>query len=187
LDNAASNVGLDEVRTLLQLRVRLPLPERAADQVDVRSFRPGVDEQAWLEVNNAAFQWHAEQGGWDLEALEQREREPWFDPDGFLLYERDARVAAFCWTKIHHDTAPVLGEIYVIAVHPDFHGLGLGRALTAAGLQHLAGRGIQTGMLYVDGTNTAAVSLYQSMGFAVHRIDRAHVGIVPPTLAAAPV
>jgi mycothiol synthase len=183
LDSAASDVGLDEVRTLLQLRVPLPLTGRAGAGVEVRAFRPGVDERAWLEVNNAAFHWHPEQGGWDLDTLEQREREPWFDPQGFLLYERDGRVAAFCWTKIHDDTDPVLGEIYVIAVHPDFHGLGLGRALTAAGLQHLADRGIQTGMLYVDGTNSAAISLYQSMGFEVHRIDRAHFGIVPPTPA----
>lgn len=179
-DVVASDVGLIDVRDLLQMRVSLPIePTQPADSVPVRPFRPGIDEEAWLNVNNAAFSWHAEQGGWSLDTIRARESEPWFDPDGFLLHEREGRLAAFCWTKQHRDVEPAIGEIYVIAVHPDFHGLGLGRALTAAGLDHLASRGIGTGMLYVDGVNTSAVGLYRSMGFAVHRTDRAHVGVVP--------
>jgi mycothiol synthase len=147
--------------------------------VATRPFEVGRDERAWLEVNNAAFAWHPEQGIWDMAALELREHEDWFDPAGFLLHERDGRLAAFCWTKIHHDTDPVQGEIYVIAVHPDFHGSGLGRALTVAGLDHIVSRGVTTGMLFVDLDNTSAVRLYESLGFHVHRIDRAYTGHVP--------
>lgn len=174
--------GLSEGRTLYQMRVPLPLADTSDGNVELRSFRVGEDEAAWLDVNNAAFSWHPEQGGWDLPTLKQREGEPWFDPDGFLLHERDDRLAAFCWTKIHPDHEPPLGEIYVIAVHPDFHGLGLGRALTVAGLSSLADRGMSTGMLYVDRDNTKAVELYRHLGFTVHRTDRAYVGDV----AAAP-
>jgi mycothiol synthase len=130
---------------------------------------------AWLEVNNRAFAGHHEQGGWTLESLHRREREPWFDPEGFLLHEREGRLAAFCWTKIHLETTPVLGEIYVVAVHPDFHGLGLGRALTVAGLDHISEHGVGVGMLYVDEANAAAVSLYRSLGFEVNRSDHALV------------
>jgi mycothiol synthase len=180
-DALAAAVGLAPGRTLLQMRVPLPLAGAdAAPPADValRSFEVGRDETAWLEVNNAAFAWHPEQGGWDLATLQLRERETWFDPQGFLVHERDGRLAAFCWTKLHHDTDPVLGEIYVIAVHPDFHGLGLGRALTVAGLASIAARGVHTGMLYVDRDNTAAVGLYTALGFRVHRSDRAYVGDV---------
>jgi len=161
-------------RELHQMRRPLPIDRTAG--VEVRPFVVGRDEQAWLPVNNRAFAGHPEQGGWTADQLAQREREPWFDPAGFLLHDRDGRLAAFCWTKVHGDTSPAMGEIYAIAVDPDFPGLGLGTALTVAGLEHLAGRGITVGMLYVDGGNHNAVTMYERLGFTIHHTDRAYLG-----------
>ncbi len=172
----AASLDMQPGRTLLQMR--RPLPIEHHSDVGVRAFRVGIDEQAWLEVNNAAFAWHGEQGGWDLATLQQRQRESWFRADGFLLHERDGRLAAFCWTKLHHPSTaggPLVGEIYVIAVHPDFHGLGLGRALTVAGLAALHAAGATEGMLYVDASNTSAVRLYDHLGFEVAHTDQAYV------------
>lgn len=170
IDAAARTVGFDIGRELLQMRRSLPVDE--AYDIPLRPFVVGQDEDAWLAVNNAAFDWHEDQSDWTLADVQEREREPWFDGAGFLLTEIDGRLAGFCWTKVHDATVPPLGEIYVIAVDPDFHGRGLGRALTLAGLDHLARRGIEVGMLYVEADNTAARSLYEHLGFTVHHRDR---------------
>jgi mycothiol synthase len=71
------------------MRVPLPLSQQAIDattQVETRSFRVGVDEDAWLTVNNRAFSSHPEQGSWTKQLLQSRQSEKWFDPNGFLLY-----------------------------------------------------------------------------------------------------
>lgn len=167
----ATELGLVPERRLFRMGRALPVSNTT--DVELRPFRVGADEQAWLAVNNAAFAAHGEQGGWDLATLQQREREPWFDADGFLLHERDGRLAAFCWTKLHPG-AVLTGEIYVIAVHPDFHGHGLGKALTVAGLQHLYCVGATAAMLYVDAANETAVGLYRALGFQIQHIDQSY-------------
>ncbi len=181
-DRIAAELGLVRGRELYQMRRPLPIEgDLLADAgLDTRPFVPGQDERRWLDVNNRAFSWHPEQGGWDLDTIVQREAEAWFDPEGFLLHERDGRLAGFCWTKVHSDEDPPVGEIYVIAVDPDFKGLGLGRALVLAGLNWLGARGLRIGMLYVDATNEPAVGLYKAIGFEVDHSDRAYVADVAP-------
>lgn len=181
MDRVAATIGLAPGRALYQMRRPLPVEPALADPdpLATRPFVPGRDEEAWLEVNNRAFDWHPEQGNWGVATLEQREAEGWFDPDGFLLYEEGGKLVGFCWTKIHSDHAPPLGEIYVIAVDPAAPRHGLGRRLTLAGLDHMARAGITVGMLYCDATNTRAVKLYVDLGFTVNHIDQAYVGDIP--------
>lgn len=163
--------ALWQMRRSLQARIGRP---QVADGVRVRTFIPGQDEDAWVRLNQRAFAHHPEQGAWTKEDLELREREPWFDPDGFFLAEREGRLAGFHWTKIHGGQVQAgngqhgheaIGEVYVVGVDPDERGSGLGRALTLIGLRYLRGRGLLQVMLYVDETNSAAIGLYESLGF----------------------
>jgi mycothiol synthase len=182
----AERLGFALDRRFLQMAVALPLAPEVVDAatrslaaLTLRAFRPGHDEAQWLEVNARAFATHAEQGTWTLDDLRDREAAPWFDPAGFLVAESGDRLVASCLTKVHRALDPPTGEIYVISVDPDWHGKGLGRAMTVAGLDHLASRGMRRGVLYVDEDNTAAVATYRSLGFDVDHVDRAYVRAVP--------
>jgi mycothiol synthase len=170
--------GFEPQRDLYQMRVALPLDEVAHFPADVvvRPFEPGRDEDAWLEVNNHAFGNHPEQGGWIKETLTRRMAEPWFDPARFLLAFDPDGLAGFNWLKVHDADGrdPRIGEIFVIGIDPARQGRGLGRALAVEGLSRLAADGITTGMLFVAAENAGALALYKSLGFTVHRVDRAY-------------
>ncbi|WP_124341898.1 mycothiol synthase, partial [Cellulomonas algicola] len=169
----AAATGLVVVRELRKLRLHLadrtdatrrPMPAGTT----LRTFVPGQDEEAWRRVNARAFAHHPEQGRLTVADVRAREREPWFDPAGFLLAERDGVLVGSVWTKVHPagtEADEPVGEIYVVGVDPDAQGTGLGAALTSAGLDHLASRGLATVVLYVDADNTAAVRTYDRQGF----------------------
>ena len=173
----ARAAGLTRVRALWQMRLALTglaLPDPVFPAgVSLRTFRPGTDEESWLGVNGRAFAHHPEQGSWTREDLELREEEPWFDPAGFFLAERDGRVIGFHWTKVHpaDDGGSPVGEVYVVGVEPGQQGGGLGRALTLAGIAHLQGLGLDQVMLYVDESNTPAIKMYTSLGFGRWNTD----------------
>lgn len=163
--------GYRQTRVLHQLRMPLtePITDLALpDGVRVRPFAVGSDEAAWLQLNAAAFAEHTEQGSWTLADLTAREAEPWFDPAGFLLAWRGADLLGFHWTKTHPDGS---GEVYVLGVGPAAQGLGLGGALLAAGLRHLADRGCPLVLLYVDDSNSSALRLYERFGFQRYDVD----------------
>jgi mycothiol synthase len=168
----AKSTGFTRVRSLWRLRMSLKngtIPEPVFPAgVTVRTFKPGTDEEAWLAVNRRAFSHHPEQGSWTSADLRLREEETWFDPDGFILAEREGQLAGFHWTKVHPDGGEhgePIGEVYVVGVDPGQQGGGLGRALTLAGLNYLRDRGLASVMLYVDEDNIAAVRMYMGLGF----------------------
>ncbi len=175
----AASFNFVKIRTVLQMSKPLtdiqPLPV-LDKEIIIRSFLPGIDSDAWLELNNKVFKDHPEQGGWQLSDLNHRLSEEWFDEKGFFIVEKNKQVIASTWTKVHgehshnHDgeashAHPAIGEIYITAVDPDYTGLGIGKALTITALNYLKYQGLKEAMLYVDFDNKAALNLYNSLGF----------------------
>jgi mycothiol synthase len=170
----ARSTGFERFRALWQMRrsLREGLPQPTLPTgMTLRTFRVGEDEDPWLRLNARAFAKHPEQGRWTTRDLELREHEPWFDPDGFFIAERDGVMAGFHWTKVHQESDGGLGEVYVVGVDPDAQGSGLGRTLTVTGLNYLRRRGLAEVMLYADEDNTTAIQMYRNLGFARWRTD----------------
>ncbi|HKV21433.1 MAG TPA: mycothiol synthase [Mycobacterium sp.] len=175
----AKSLGLEAARELLQMR--RPLTDLPAlttrDGVRIDTYRGPDDDAELLRVNNAAFAWHPEQGGWTEAEIAERRAEPWFEPEGlFLAFDEDSgALLGFHWTKVHNDS---LGEVYVVGVDPAAQGRGIGATLTLIGLHHLAdrlsGSSEPTVMLYVEADNSAAVNTYRRLGFEVFSIDVAY-------------
>ncbi len=176
----AASMGLHKQRELLQLRRDVAadgsdLPPLVVDpSIELRTYAGPADDAEILRVNNAAFAWHPEQGGWSSEQITERTASEWFDPAGlFLAYDVDdpTTLLGFHWTKRQDDD---LGEVYIVGVDPAAQGRGLGRMLTLAALHYFADRRITTVMLYVEGDNTAALHTYERLGFARYAVDVAY-------------
>ena len=181
----AASFNFEKIRTVMQMSKSLtdiqPLPT-IDKEIIIRSFLPGIDSDAWLELNNKVFKDHPEQGGWQLSDLNHRLNEEWFDEKGFFIVEKNRQVIASTWTKVHgehshdHDgeashAHPAIGEIYITAVDPEYAGLGIGKALTITALNYLKYQGLKDAMLYVDFDNKAALHLYDSLGFKLSSKD----------------
>jgi mycothiol synthase len=175
----AKSLGFEAVRELLQMRRPLAdLPSvRTPEGVRIDTYRGPDDDAEILRVNNAAFAWHPEQGGWTEADIAERRDEPWFEPEGLFLAfdEQSGELLGFHWTKVHNDG---LGEVYVVGVDPAAQGRGIGATLTLIGLHHLAdrlsGNSQAAVMLYVEADNSAAVNTYRRLGFEVSAVDVAY-------------
>ncbi|MEV7431923.1 mycothiol synthase [Nocardioides sp. NPDC092400] len=171
----AARHGLERARELWVMRrpASLPLPGLPVREgVTVRGYLP-TDAEDVVRVNAAAFAAHPEQGAMDAANLAERMAEPWFDPAGLLVAVDGAtgELLGFHWTKQH---SPALGEVYVVGISPAAQGRGLGKLLTLAGLHHLAGKGVDEVLLYVESDNAPAVAVYGGLGFE-HAARDTHV------------
>lgn len=178
----AQKHGLSRDRVLYQMRTDTglsldSLPEtQAPEGVEIRSFAPG-DEDGWLSVNNAAFDWHPEQGGQTRADIDAVVTAADFDPNTFVIAARDGEVIGFHQTKITDtDDEGRLGEVYVVGVDPRIHAKGVGKALTIEGMRRMVAAGAETIELYVESDNAPALGLYERLGF---HVAVAHVAYAP--------
>lgn len=166
--------ALANTRDLVAQRTLLEMGRPLDNAVSADRFDrlTGADIDDLLTVNRLAFAHHREQGALTRTTLAERMTQPWFAAEDVLVARnRDGRVIGFHWTKVDPAAGTDLGEVYVLAVHPDYHGQGLGRRLLNAGLAHLRKRGCKHVHLYVEAAEAYLVGLYESARFSVWRTD----------------
>jgi len=173
----AALLKLERIWSNLLMSKTLSEIQPVTSKYPIRTIIPGLDNQAFLALNNKVFANYPDQGGWSEDDLTVRLNESWFDDKGFFVAEDKGELIGFCWTKIHgahtHSYTggdddhghEALGEIYVLAVNPDYKGQGVGRDLTITGLNYLKYQGLNNVMLYVGVENKPAFNLYKSLGF----------------------
>ena len=173
----AASLKLERLWSNLLMSKNLSEIQPVTSKYPIRTFIPPLDNQAFLDLNNKVFADYPDQGGWSEDDLKVRLNEDWFDDKGFFVAEDKDELIGFCWTKIHgahpHSHTggdndhghEALGEIYVLAVNPDYKGKGIGRDLTITGLNYLKYQGLNNVMLYVGVENKPAFKLYKSLGF----------------------
>ncbi len=156
----------------------------APEGVVVRGFEP-QDEAALLEVNATAFAHHPEQGHMRPRGLRRAHERGVVRPRrpaGRGARRRGRRPAAAAGLPLDQG-APRRGAAVRRGLRrrgqpQGRRGRGLGTVLTNAGLEHLASRGLDEVLLYVDGDNDPAVAVYTNQGFHTDRVEVQYRGVV---------
>lgn len=96
-----------------------------------------------------------------------------FTPASFLAYRRaDGKFCGICLASL---VSRSCGHITQICVDPEAQGTGIGYELLRRSLEALKSHGCQEASLTVTSSNTAAVRLYEQMGFTTRRNFAAYV------------
>ncbi|QTH59457.1 mycothiol synthase [Corynebacterium hindlerae] len=191
----AARLAATKTRELLVMRLTEPAP-RAEIPAGYEVMSLAAAREQWgeradaelLRVNNEAFSWHPEQGGWDMQRWERAQEAHCFDPEGvLLLWEAPSggeatKLAGFHWTKClrSHQVSgeETVGEVYVVGLADNARGQGLGKPITLVGINHMQKHGYKQVILYVEAENRPAVATYESLGFSVierhslYRVER---------------
>ncbi len=158
---AAERLGYREVRSVLRMAGSIPIQtSERTRQTEIGVMEPD-DVPSIIALNNRAFADHPEQGAMTAASFTSLVGQPGFDPAGILVARKGERIAGFCITKREESEN---GEIFVIAVDPIDHHLGIGRELIEEGFDVLRDGGVLTVNLWVDEENEAAIGLYASLG-----------------------
>ncbi len=161
----------DQLILRLNMRDYTPQPPPIQGGYNLRTFREN-DEQTWAEVKNAVFgSSSTSEEFWTQTFLGVNKRLD-FAPEGFFFAEKDGEPVGICAGIVLHDRKKISGTfpggIGWTGVHEDHRGVGLGRALMVSSLNYLHDRGIAVTEVGTQFYRTAAVNLYESLGFCIH-------------------
>jgi mycothiol synthase len=143
-------------------------PVNVSEGYVLRPYRVG-DEEAWVQIINAAFS--TEKRVFERQEVSSFEREfptsRGHSRDWILFAEREEEGTlagtTTAWETEYEGRR--VGLIHWVAVHPEHRGRRLGEALMAAALHAMRARGHTEVVLNTDIALAAAVALYRRLGF----------------------
>lgn len=154
---------------LFQLPAGQPVAAPALpDEVELRPFRPGVDEPAYVEVLNASFVDHPTPMSVTLERVAAVHALPDFEPDGIAFVVPRGGTTPVAFAKVEmaeSDDGEPTGYIGFIGTLPAWRRRGLGRELLRWGIGHVRAKGAGLVELQAEATNERALGLYRREGF----------------------
>ncbi|MEH7123407.1 GNAT family N-acetyltransferase [Bacillus sp. JJ1773] len=171
-----SIAGLDftvERYSYLLVRGDLEIPPFALPiNYEIKSFRPGIDEEVWCEVRNAGF---AKLQGSETpvtpEMVTKMISASDYLEDGMkILYHGEKPIGVARGSKDEYEDSPIM-NIGPLAILPDYQGQGLGRSLLRAALDFAKKKSYNRTVLCVNAENERAKALYVQEGFEqVHAV-----------------
>jgi ribosomal protein S18 acetylase RimI-like enzyme len=90
------------------------------------------------------------------------------EPPNLLLVALDETEDVVGYTAVHSED----GEMFLLFVHPDHAGRGIGRGLLAAAHDALRAAGCQEAFLFVHEQNERALAVYTAAGYRPDGSDR---------------
>ena len=141
----------------LEMSQELP-PTQLSKGYKIRSFHGENEVQAYVALHRAAFGSKKMTMAWRNRILHQ----PTYRSSLDLIIENEAHVpVGFCICWLRAD----VGQIEPLGVHPDYQGLGLGRALETVAYQTLKAHGARTIKVDHGSHNENAIAISQKTGF----------------------
>ena len=161
----------DQLILRLDMQNYMPQPPPIKAGYNLRTFREG-DEQTWATVKNIVFGSSSTSEEFWNQAFLGVNKQLDFAPEGFFFAEKNGEPVGICAGIVLHDRKKIGGTfpggIGWTGVHKDHRGVGLGRALMVSSLNYLHDRGTAITEVGTQFYRTAAVNLYESLGFHIH-------------------
>lgn len=126
----------------------------AADAHQIGAVFDAAVSEGWTYLGDLAREPMFPPEEWDKEVAEHA-------PPNALLVAVDETDHVIGFVAVH----PPECEMYLLFVHPNHAGRGVGRALLAEGDAVLRDAGCQQSLLYTHEQNTRAIAVYEAAGY----------------------